>query len=84
MQWCLGGRRVGRKSPVEVQPAQKLTELTGGLWRVAALEMVHSFFQRSRTHGGHFVSEDGDLGSSEDALRRVDDPMPQNLVEDSP
>jgi hypothetical protein len=39
--------------------------------------MGHSFFQRLRTFGGHLVTEEGDLGCSEDALRRVDDdPIP--------
>jgi hypothetical protein len=62
VQWCLGGRSVGQKSPVEVEHAQKLTELTGGLWRVAVLEMGHSLFQRLRTFGGHLVTEENNLG----------------------
>jgi hypothetical protein len=33
VMWCLGGRRVGQKSPVEVYHAQKTTELAGGLGR---------------------------------------------------
>jgi hypothetical protein len=82
VQWCLSGRSVGQKSPVEVQHAQKSTELTGGLWRVAVLEMGHSLFQRLRTFGGHLVTEEGDLGCSQDALRRVDDdPIPLKLGE---
>jgi hypothetical protein len=44
VKWCLGGRRVGQKSPVELQHAQKTAELTGGLGRVAVLETGHSFF----------------------------------------
>jgi hypothetical protein len=44
MQWYLGGNLVGEKSPIEVQHAQKLMELTGGLGRVAVLEMGHLFF----------------------------------------
>jgi hypothetical protein len=39
MKWCLGGRRVGQKSPIEVQHAQKTMELTNGLVRVAVLEL---------------------------------------------
>jgi hypothetical protein len=75
---------VGQKSPVEIQHAQKSTELTGGLWRVAVLEMGHPLFQRLRAFGGHLVTEEGDLGCSEDALRRVDDdPVPLELGEES-
>jgi hypothetical protein len=75
---------VGKKSPAEIQHAQKSTELTGDLWRLAVLEMGHSLFQRLRTFGGHLVTEEGDLGYSEDALRRVDhDPIPLELGEES-
>jgi hypothetical protein len=84
MQGFLGGRSARQKSPVEVQNAQKSTELTGGLWRVAVLEMGHSLFQRLRTFSGHLVAEEGNLGCSEDALRRVyDGPIPLNLAEES-
>jgi hypothetical protein len=85
VQWCLGGRSLGQKSPVEIQHAQKSTKLTGGLWRVAVLEMGHSLVQRLRTFGGHFVTEVGNLGCSEDALRQVDDddPVPLELGEES-
>jgi hypothetical protein len=48
---------MGEKSPVKVQHAQKSTELTGGLGRVAVLVMSHSFFQRLRTLGGHLATE---------------------------
>jgi hypothetical protein len=51
---------------------------------VAVLEMGHSIFQRLRTFGGHLVTEEGDLGCSEDALRWVDDdPVPLELGEES-
>jgi hypothetical protein len=51
---------------------------------VAVLEIGH-FFQRLMTLAGHLVTEEGDLGCSEDALRRVnDDPIPLKLVEESP
>jgi hypothetical protein len=80
----MGGRRVGQKSPVEIQHGQNSTELTSGLWRVAVLEMVHSLFPRLRTFGGHLVAEEGELGCSEDTLRRVDDdPVPLELGEES-
>jgi hypothetical protein len=75
---------VGQKSSVENQHAQESTELTGVLWRVAVLEIGHSLFQRLRTFGGHLVTEEGDLGCSEDALRRVDDdPITLKLGEES-
>jgi hypothetical protein len=75
---------VGQKSPGEVQHGQKSTELTGGLWRVAVLEMGHSLFQRLRTFGGHLVTEEGNFGCSEDALCRVDDDaIPLELGEES-
>jgi hypothetical protein len=84
VQCCLGGRSVGQKSPVEIQHAQKSTELTGGLWRVAVLETRHSLFQRFRNFGRHLVTQEGDLGCSEDASRRVDnDPVPLELGEES-
>jgi hypothetical protein len=85
MKWCLGGCGVGQKSPVEVQHAQKTAELTGGLERVAVLKMGHSSFQRSGTLGGHLVTEEGDLGCSEDALYRFDeDLVPLKSVEETP
>jgi hypothetical protein len=62
IQWCLGGSHVGQKSPVEVHHAQKSTELTGILWRVAVLGVGHSFFQRLETLGRHTVPEEGELG----------------------
>jgi hypothetical protein len=34
IKWCLGGRRVEQKSPIEDQHAQKRMDLTGGLGRV--------------------------------------------------
>jgi hypothetical protein len=54
---------MGQKSHVEVQHAQKSTELTVGLWRVAVLEMGHSLFQRLRTFGGNLVTEEGNSGA---------------------
>jgi hypothetical protein len=75
---------VGQKSPVEVQHAQKSTELTGGLWMVAVLEMGHSPFQKLRTFGEHLVTEEGNLEYSKDALRLVDDdPIPLKLGQES-
>jgi hypothetical protein len=44
VKWCLVGHHVGQKLPVEVQHAQKQVELTGGLGRLAVLEMGYSFF----------------------------------------
>jgi hypothetical protein len=72
MQWCLGGRRVRQKSPIEFEHAQKSTELTGGLGRVAVLEIGHFFFQRLGTLDGHVVTEECDLRCSKDTLRLVD------------
>jgi hypothetical protein len=62
MKWSLGGRRVGQKSPVEVQHAQKPSELTGGLGRLARLKIGYSFFQRLGTLGGHLITEESGLG----------------------
>jgi hypothetical protein len=46
--------------------------------------MGHSFFQWSGTLGGHFVTEEGDLGCPEDALRWVyEDPVGLKPVEES-
>jgi hypothetical protein len=74
---------VGQKSPVEVQHAQKSSELTGGLWRVAVLEVGQSLFQRLRTFGGHLVTEEGNFGCLEDALCRLDDDsIPRELGEE--
>jgi hypothetical protein len=85
VQWCLSGRRVGQKSPIEIQHAQKSTEHTGTLRRVAVLEICHSFFQSLRTLGGHLVTEEGEHVCSEDAFRLVeDDPIPLKLVEENP
>jgi hypothetical protein len=70
---------------LEVQHAQKSTELTGDVGRVRILEMGHSFFQRSGALGKHLLTEDGDLGCLEDALGRVDDyPVLLELGENSP
>jgi hypothetical protein len=61
-----------------------MAELTGSLGRLAALKIGYSFFQRLGTLRGHLVSEEGDLGCSEDALRRVDeDPVHLKSVEES-
>jgi hypothetical protein len=72
VQWCLGGRSVGQKSPVDFQHAQNSTELTGVDCSVEVLEMGHLLFQRLRTFGAQLITEDGDLGYSEDPLRPVD------------
>jgi hypothetical protein len=83
VQWCLGGSYVGQISPVEVHHAQKPTELAGSLWRLAVLEMGHSFIQRLGTLGRHLVTEESDLGCPKDILRRVaDDPIPLKLVKE--
>jgi hypothetical protein len=75
---------VGQKSPVEIQHSQKSTELAAGVWKVAVLEMGLSLFQCLRTFGGRLVAEEGDLGCSDDALRRVDDdPVPLELGKES-
>jgi hypothetical protein len=50
---------------------RKRQKLAGGLRRGAVLQMSHAFLQRSGTFGRYFVSEEGDLGSSEDTLRRI-------------
>jgi hypothetical protein len=76
---------VGQISPVEVQHAQETAELTGGLGRMAVLEMGYSFFLRFGIFDGHLVTEEGDLDCSEDTLRRVDeDPVPLKPVEERP
>jgi hypothetical protein len=50
---------------------------------VAVLEMGYSLFKRLGTHGGHLVTEEGDLGCLKGALLRVDeDPIPLKLVEE--
>jgi hypothetical protein len=64
---------VGQKSRIEIQHAQETPELTGGFGRVAVLKMGYSFFQRLGTLSGHLVTEEGDLGCSEDALRQVEE-----------
>jgi hypothetical protein len=66
VKWCPVGRLIWQKSPVEVQHAQKPAELTGGLGRLAALKMGYLFFLRLGTFGRHLVTEEGDLGCSED------------------
>jgi hypothetical protein len=59
-------------------------ELTGGLGRLAVLKVGYSFFQRLGGLGGQLVTEEGDLGCSEDALHRVDeDPVLLKLFEES-
>jgi hypothetical protein len=74
-----------QKPSIEVQHAQKSTELTGGLWRTAVLEMGHSVFKRLGTLGRHLATKEGDLGCSKCALRRLDeDPVLLKLVEEGP
>jgi hypothetical protein len=43
---CLVCCCVAQKSPVEVQNAQEMTELTCGVGRLAVLKMGYSFSQR--------------------------------------
>jgi hypothetical protein len=75
---------VEQKSSIKVQHAQQATELTGGIKREAVLEMGYSFLQWSGTLREHLVTKEGDLGCSEDALRRVDqDPVCLKPVEQS-
>jgi hypothetical protein len=74
-----------QKSLVEVQQAQKMAELTGSLGRVAVQEIGYCFFQSSGTLGGYLVTEEGDLGCSEDSLCQVvEDPILLKLIEESP
>jgi hypothetical protein len=76
---------VGRKSPVEFQCAQETAGLTGDLGRFAVLKMGYSFYQRFGILGGRLVTEEEDLGCSEDAFRRVDEgPVPLKSVEENP
>jgi hypothetical protein len=65
--------RVGQKSPVVVHHAQETAELTGGFGRLVVLKVSDSFFHRLGALSGHLITEEGDLGDSEDALRRVDE-----------
>ena len=79
MQWCVGGGRMGQKSPVEVNHVRKRRS-----W-LAVLQMSHSLCQRLGPLGGHLVAKEGDLRCSEDALRRVDyDPVLLKLLEKFP
>jgi hypothetical protein len=58
-------------------------QLAGRFWRVAVLDIGHSFVQRLGALGRHLVTEEGDLGRPRDALCRVDDdPIPLKLVEE--
>jgi hypothetical protein len=76
---------MGQESHVEIHYAQKSTELAGSLWRVAAVEIGHSFFHRLGTLGRHLVTEEGDLGCPKGSLRWVDDdPIPLKPVEKGP
>ena len=79
MQWCLGGGRMGQKSPVEDNHVQETRR-----W-LAVLQMSHSLCQRLGSFGRHLVAEEGDLRCSEDALRWVDyDPVLLKLLEKFP
>jgi hypothetical protein len=73
VKWCLVCCSVGQESPVVVQHARVTAELTGGFGRLALLKVSHSSFQRFRALDGHLITEEGDIGYSEDAVRRVDD-----------
>jgi hypothetical protein len=53
---------VGQKSPVEIEHSQESTKLTGGLWRLALLEVNHSLIRRFGALGGNLVTEEGDFG----------------------
>jgi hypothetical protein len=65
-----------QKSSIEIQHAQKSTELNGGLGIVGVLEMGHSLFQRLGTFRENLVIEEDEFGCSKDALRRVhEDPV---------
>jgi hypothetical protein len=58
-------------------------EVARGFGRLVVLKVSHSFFQQLGALGGHLITEEGDLGYSEDALRRVDeDPALLKSVED--
>jgi hypothetical protein len=86
-KWCVGGLCVEQKSPIEVQLAQKKAKLTGRLGMETSLEILidHTFFQRLEILGSYPVTNEGVLGYSEDALRRVVGvPVPPKLVEESP
>jgi hypothetical protein len=49
------------------------------------LELSHSLFKRFGTVGGNLVTEEGDLGCSEDTLCWIyEDPIPLKLVEEGP
>jgi hypothetical protein len=61
MNWCLGGRRVGQKSPVEVQHAQGTVELSGNLGSLTVVEIGYLFFQRLGTLSRHLKTEEGHL-----------------------
>jgi hypothetical protein len=60
------------RTPIEIQHAEKPTELTGRLRWLVFLEVGHSLLQRLGTVGGHLVAEEGDLRCSKGALSRVD------------
>jgi hypothetical protein len=66
MEWCLDSGSVGQKSSIKFQHAQETTELTDSLRRGTVLKMSHSFLQWSGALGRHFVTEESDLGCSED------------------
>jgi hypothetical protein len=52
---------------------------------LAVLEVDYLFFQRFGTLGGHLITEEGDLGCSEDAIRRFNEyPVRMKSVEESP
>jgi hypothetical protein len=60
VKWGLGGRRVGQKLLVDIQHVLRTADLTGGLGRLAVVEMGYSFFQRLGTLGEYFVTEKSD------------------------
>jgi hypothetical protein len=43
VKWCVGGRRVGQESRVEIPHAQSTEELIGGLGSVGVLMIHYSF-----------------------------------------
>jgi hypothetical protein len=75
---------MGQTSPVEVQHAQGMTELSGDLGSSAVVEMGYSIFQRLGTLSGLLVTKEGDHWCSEDVLYEIDeDPVLLKSVEES-
>jgi hypothetical protein len=60
------------ETPIEIQHAEKPTELAGRLRWLVFLEVGHSLLQRLGTFGGYLVAEEGDLTCSKGELSWVD------------